>query len=254
MVERIKRNWTSEVDVHKVLLTVKMMCLGIVLLVIPRIAAFVAHMFNYNSIDPDGAFMWISVHHTVQALLVLLIIFIIKKIKPIDFSLGFKNKEIGLRYVKRFVIGFTMYTICAFIISIAISGVTIFEYPLHIRNITGYLGFQLLLSGPSEELLFRAFAITLFVTCISAKRLNTYLSFAVLFSAIIFGIAHIRISYNPFELSYSLQQVFYAMGLGYFYGDCYEKSKSVIYPMVMHSFTNILMVGTTMFLSHYMVN
>ena len=234
---------------HKALLIVKMVCLGIVLLVIPRIAAWVAHLFNYDNIDPDGAFMWISVHHTVQALLVLLIILIIKKIKPIDFYLGCKNKEIGLRYLRRFVIGFTLYTVCAFIISAALSGVTVFEYPLYARNIIGYLGFQLFLSGPSEELLFRAFAITLFVTFISTKRLNTYLSFAVLFTSIIFGIAHMQISFNPFEMSYSLEQVFYAMGLGYFYGDCYEKTKSVVYPMVMHSITNILMVGTTIFLS-----
>lgn len=36
---------------------------------------------------------------------------------------------------------------------------------------------------------------------------------------------------------------------GYFYGDCFEKSKSGIYPMIMHSFTNVLMVSVTIILS-----
>lgn len=233
----------------KIWTVIKVMSLGILLLLIPKTGTWIADMFNHDSIDPDGAFMWISIHHIIQALVVILIIFIIRKFKPIDFNLGFGNKEIGYRYLKRFIIGFTIYTLIAFTVIVVLNTFQVFQYPLNARNITGYLGFQLLLSGPSEELIFRAFAITLFAAFISTKRVDKYLSYATLFAAIIFGIAHIRISFNPFEYSYTLQQVFLAIGLGYFYGDCYEKSKSVIYPMIMHSFGNVLMVGITIILS-----
>ncbi len=233
----------------KVWTVLKILLLSVLLLVIPKIGTWTANLFHYDSIDPDGAFMWISIHHMIQAMVVLLIIFIIKQFKPIDFNLGFGNKEIGYRYLKRFMIGFTVYTLIAFTVIIVLNSFQVFQYPLNARNITGYLGFQLFLSGPSEELIFRAFAITLFVTFISTKRVDKYLSYATLFAAIIFGIAHIQISLNPFGLSYSIQQVILAIGLGYFYGDCYEKSKSVIYPMIMHSFGNVLMVGITVILS-----
>ena len=233
----------------KVLTILKVLFLAMVLLFIPRVGTWVANMFNYDAIDPDGAFMWISIHHIIQALIFLIIIVIIRKFKPMNFHLGLGNKEVGFKYLKRFMIIFALYTIIAFTVILLLDGFGAFQYPLNARNIIGYLGFQLLLSGPSEELIFRAFAITIFVTFISSKRVDKHLSFAVLFAAVIFGIAHIQFSFQPFGLSYSLQQVFYAIGLGYFYGDCYEKSKSVIYPMIMHSYVNVLIVVFTIILS-----
>jgi uncharacterized protein len=226
-----------------------MLFLTLVLLVAPRIGGFVADLFNYATIDPDGAFMWISVHHIVQALVIVPLMLILSSFFKINFNLGLGDKSEGLKYLKRFVLVFTVYTIIAFLITYLSGGLQPFAYPLTLRNIFGYLGFQLLLSGPSEELIFRAFAISVFAGLITDKRLNKHLSFAVLFASIIFGIAHIRFSFNPFGMSYSIFQVFYAMVLGYFYGDCYEKSKSVIYPMLMHSYSNVLMIGLTVVIS-----
>jgi len=223
--------------------------LSLVLLIAPRIGGWVAGLFSYQSIDPDGAFMWISVHHIVQALFILLLMFVLVKVTKIKFGLGFGNKVEGIKYLKRFMLVFTVYVVIAFTITILSGGFKPFGYPLNARNITGYLGFQLLLSGPAEEIVFRAFAISVFAYFISDKRLNKHISYAVLFAAISFGIAHIGFSFNPFTISYSLFQVGYAMVLGYFYGDCYEKSGSVIYPMIMHSFTNVVMIGLTILLS-----
>jgi membrane protease YdiL (CAAX protease family) len=69
------------------------------------------------------------------------------------------------------------------------------------------------------------------------------------YAAFIFGIAHIYIGFDPLDISYSLFQVIYAMVLGYAYGMVYIRSRSVIYPMIMHSFSNVLMVGVTIILS-----
>jgi membrane protease YdiL (CAAX protease family) len=40
-------------------------------------------------------------------------------------------------------------------------------------------------------------------------------------------------------------QVVFSVALGIFYGDCYEKSGSVFYPMIMHSIGNVLSVSAT---------
>jgi uncharacterized protein len=223
--------------------------LMLVLLIAPRIGSIVAGLFNYASIDPDGAFMWISVHHIVQALVIVPVMLILSSTFKITFNLGFGDRSIGIKYLKRFVLVFSVYTIIAFLITYISGGLQPFAYPLTLRNIAGYLGFQLLLSGPSEELVFRAFAISAFAGLITDKRINKHLSVAVLFASIIFGIAHINFAFNPFVMTYSVFQVIYAVVLGYFYGDCYEKSKSVIYPMIMHSFTNVLMIGVTVIIS-----
>ena len=50
--------------------------LTLILLISPRIGSFVANLFDYSAIDPDGAFMWISIHHIVQALVIMPIMLI----------------------------------------------------------------------------------------------------------------------------------------------------------------------------------
>jgi membrane protease YdiL (CAAX protease family) len=223
--------------------------LTLTVLIAPRIGGLVANLFNYSTIDPDGAFMWISIHHIVQALFILPIMLIVSKIFNIKFNLGLGDKHVGMKYLKRFILVFSVYTLIAYLITTVSGGVVSFAYPLTTRNIFGYLGFQLLLSGPSEELIFRAFAISVFAGLVTNKRVNKHLSFAVLFASIVFGIAHIGFSFNPFSMSYSVFQVFYAIVLGYFYGDCYEKSGSIIYPMLMHSYSNVLMIGLSVVIS-----
>jgi uncharacterized protein len=228
---------------------INMLLLALVLLVTPRIGGWFADLFDYSTIDPDGSFMWISIHHIAQALIILVLMIIMMKASKIKFHLGLGNKETGMKYLSKFIMIFTGYTVIAFIIIVLTNGFQSFQYPLTIRNITGYLGFQLLLSGPSEELIFRAFAISGFAYLVTDKRLNIKVSYAVLFASIIFGMAHMRFTFNPFSISYSLMQVVLSVALGYFYGDCYEKSKSVVYPMIMHSYSNVLMVGITIILS-----
>jgi len=242
----------GENDMKYVFNFVLILLLVFVLLIAPKIGGLIADLFNVQSIDPDGAFMWISIHHIAQALIIMILMFFFVRFTNVQFHLGLGNRTVGLNYLKKFMMIFSIYTAIAFIMTILSGSFSPFAYPLTGRNIAGYLGFQLLLSGPSEELIFRAFSISLFAFLITEKRLNKHISYAVLFSSIIFGIAHISFSFNPFSISYSIFQVGYAIVLGYFYGDCYEKSKSVVYPMIMHSFTNVLMIGLTVILSFFL--
>lgn len=221
----------------------------VVLLGAPMLSRIITNLGNYSTLDPDGAFVWISIRHTFQAVLILLCMILASKIFKLNFNLGLGNKEVGIKYLKRFMLIFFGYTVVVFGITYLVGNFSPFQFPMNTRNIVGYLGFQLLLSGPSEEFIFRAFSITLFTALIAHKRIDKNLSYANIFAAVVFGLAHVAISFSPFGLSYALPQVFLAIGLGLFYGDCYEKSKSVIYPMIMHSFTNVLMVGITILIT-----
>jgi uncharacterized protein len=224
--------------------------LSLALLGLPKFGRLIANLFNLSKIDPDGAFMWISIHHIAQAALFLLIMFLFSRFKSIDFKLGIGDPKIGFAGVKKFMLFFSLYTLGAFLSIVFAGGFERFQYPLNARNIIGYLGFQLLLSGPSEEIIFRAFAITMFGLIFSKRIFKGKISIANIYAAIIFGLAHIYFAFSPWEISYSIFQVFYAMALGIFYGDVYEKSGSVIYPMMMHSFSNVLMIGVTVILSY----
>ncbi len=223
--------------------------LTVLLVGVPKLAGIIASIFNYESIDPDGAYAWISVHHIVQTLIFIILMVGLNKIKAIKFGIDWGNKQVGKKYLLLFFKYFSIYAAGAFLSVLLTKSFEPFTYPLTTSNIAGQLSFQLLLSGPSEELIFRGFAITMLAFVIKGRILKDKVSITNLIAAVIFGVAHISFSFAPFEIRYSLFQVIYAIVLGFFYGDCYEKTNSVFYPMMMHSFTNVIMVGFTILLS-----
>lgn len=227
--------------------------LSILLLAVPRLAGVIASLFDYQLVDPDGAYAWISVHHVVQALVFLAIMAVIVKMRPIKFGFERGDTALARQVLPRFFLFFAIYTAGSYTSIVLSNAFEPFPYPLTALNITGQLGFQLLLSGPSEELIFRAFAITMLALVIKARVIKGKVSVANIIAAIVFGLAHVRVSFSPFEISFSTFQVIYAIVLGLLYGVCYEKTGSMYYPMIMHSFTNVLMVGTMVVLSFIIV-
>ena len=215
------------------------------LLAVPRLSGIIANLFDYQAIDPDGAYAWISVRHLIQALIILIFIAILNIVKPLKYGFGWGNKEVGKKYVVSFTIIFGAGSLVSHVLTILTGSFQQFPYPLTASNILGQLSFQLLLSGPSEELIFRAFAITMLGIVIKNRWFNGKASAANIIAAVIFGLAHMSFSFAPFGVVYNPFQVVMAIVLGLFYGDCYEKTKSIYYPMMMHSISNIMMVGLT---------
>jgi len=63
-------------------------------------------------------------------------------------------------------------------------------------------------------------------------------------AAFLFSIAHIKWSISPFVIEADYSQLFYAFAQGVISGKAYQDSRSIIYPMFMHSISNVMMVGT----------
>ena len=225
------------------------LAVAFLLLSVPRLSGMMAGFFNYQAIDPDGAYAWISVHHIIQAFIFIVLIVLLNKLYPLDYGFGWGNKQVGKKYVLSFLRYFAIYSVVGFLTVILSGSFKQFPYPMSITNVVGQMSFQLLLSGPSEELIFRACAITILSLKVRGRIFRGKASLANALAAIIFGLAHVRMSFVPFEISFTLFQVIYATVLGFLYGDCYEKSKSVYYPMMMHSISNVVMVGLTIILT-----
>ena len=235
--------------------------LTVLLLGVPRLAGAFADLFDYTAIDPDGAFAWISVHHIAQAVVFLILMLVISKVSAIRFGFGWGDRKEGLLYLRLFMLIYIGYVVVHRLIILVLTGsLPVFWHPLTARNIIGQLGFQLLLTGPSEELIFRAFAITMLALLVNGvvfgnkdtgagkaafTMLGAELSVANLIAAVIFGLAHVRFTFAPFSASFDTGQVIVSVILGLFYGVCYERSKSMIYPMIMHSFSNVVVVSVS---------
>ena len=63
----------------------------------------------------------------------------------------------GIAYTSIFAIIILIYVLVSYIIGYRLNTIQPYEYNLNLKNVIGTLGFQLFLSGTSEEILFRAF-------------------------------------------------------------------------------------------------
>lgn len=207
----------------------------------------IANFFNYSTIDSHSVFAWISVHHIIQLIFALIIIIGLSKLLKLDFKFKIGNRDIGIKYVVRFTIVILIYILISYAFLYYFNHVNTYNYELTIRNIIGSLGFQLFLSGTSEEVLFRALPITIFIYMFGKNRkvgINKWnISLEVIIAALFFSIAHINWSLEKFIISVDMFQLIYAFILGVIYGVVYEKSESIIYPILMHGISNFLMVG-----------
>jgi len=212
-----------------------------------KVGNLIADCFDYRAIDGYDIFAHVSVHHIVQMLIALSAIIIFTKKYKIDFGFKAGDKKSGIKYLLLFTVAVFIFTIISYGIRYLSNQTVQYDYPLNAKNVLGTLGFQLLLSGPSEEILFRALPIGilsfLFGSNTGRKYTKLNLTCEVIIAAVLFSIAHIRWTVNPFSLSVNYLQLIYCFILGTVYGKAYQESGSVIYPMIMHSISNVIMVG-----------
>jgi len=206
----------------------------------------VADSFTYNTVDPNNLFARLSVHHLTQMLIASAIILIISIVIRVDFGFHLGEKKVGIRYLLIFIGAIAAIALVYHILMYAIGQPIAFDYPLTKWNIIGNLGFQLFLSGPSEEVLYRALPVTLLVFAFGK---NIYVSknvtLEVVLASLLFTAAHITWTISPFTISgLNLFGLVYAFAMGILNGLVYQKSRSILYPMLMHSISNVLMVGT----------
>ncbi len=213
--------------------------------VLGKAGGFVADLLPYERIDPDKAFAWVSVHHITEMLIVLAVMIILSKLLKVDFGFNLGDRKKGAKYVVMFTAIFAGVTLVSHILMLIYNMLPVYDFPLNKNNILGTLSFQLLLSGPAEEILYRAFPITILVYMLG-KNVNVKwgITLETIIASFLFAIAHMKWSLFPLTFEANYFQLFYAFVLGTIMGKAYQDSRSIVYPMFMHSISNVLMVGT----------
>ncbi len=213
--------------------------------VLGKLGRGIADIFSYEKFDPCKAYAWISVHHITEMLLALVTILILSKLFNADFGFGLGDRKKGTKYVVMYTTIFAGVTLIVHILMLMNHSLPVYDFPLNKNDIIGTLGFQLLLSGPAEEILYRALPITMLVY---VMRNNIIIKWGVTLETIIasflFAIAHMKWSLFPFFVEADYFRLLYAFAQGTILGKAYQDSRSIIYPMFIHSISNVLMVGT----------
>lgn len=201
------------------------------------LGSLASKLFSYDMIDPNKVFAKSFVHHIVQMLVALVIIAIIKAKYKQDFGFKLGDKKTGLIHVLIFSIVIAVFFIIQNLYAYSTIPNIGYDFPLNTRNIIGSLLFQLFMSGPSEEILFRALPITLFIIVFGKSiKIKWGISLEVILAGLLFSIAHL----DAFKLDF---QIYFSLVLGIAYGVTYQKTRSIVYPMLMHSISNVLSVG-----------
>jgi len=111
-----------------------------------KIGGFAADLFDYSSMDPDNAYLWITVHHIVQMVFASLAILLLRKKLGLDFGLKIKADQAGTRYLLVFLSAIIGYVMISYLAGYASHRIALDSYELNPRNVLGTMGFQLLLS------------------------------------------------------------------------------------------------------------
>jgi membrane protease YdiL (CAAX protease family) len=221
-------------------------------------------LLPYTLWDPYGVYLYITVHHVLQ--LVFSVIAILAMVAIFNRTLGLSFAHFGLRFPVRpkqawiLIAGFAgVWSLIQFGVGYLLvssgSIVATYPYPLSFQTLIGQYAFQLLLSGTSEELLYRALIVGMAMVLLvrqSDRSQWTKSQRAVLyaFGLIPFLVGHIPYQLNPFQVgSPNLLQLITVFIFGSFYTHLFIRYKSVILPMVAHGVLNAIIITSGFMLS-----
>ncbi|HWQ75610.1 MAG TPA: CPBP family intramembrane glutamic endopeptidase [Syntrophomonas sp.] len=205
----------------------------------------IADLFSYEKFDPDNIFARQSVHHLILLLVGLAVVAVLSRLLKDNFGFQCGDRQKGMRYLIIFTAALTMISLIYHILMYTHSQPLTYDFALNQRNVLGTLGFQLLLSGTAEEILYRALPVTVLIHILGKSvKLKWSITLEVLLASLLFSIAHIKWTLYPFAADANVSQLFYAFAIGTVQGMAYQESRSVLYPILMHSMSNVLMVGT----------
>lgn len=93
-------------------------------------------------------------------------------------------------------------------------------------------------------MVFRALPIILLQYSFGRSiKIKGNLTLEVILASVLFAFAHVNWSLAPLNFELDYFQILYAFVLGTIQGIVYQRSRSILYPVLMHSFSNVLMVG-----------
>jgi hypothetical protein len=195
---------------------------------------------------PGGAALpWLYLQHTFQLLLALIGIAIAKRFRPADYGLHRPRKKtfLGAAILWGMFFGVLM-TIVDHAPQLLAHKVPTLDYKLTTPNVWGWLLFEGVYVGPTEEIPFRALLVTYLAASMPGRlRLGRFeMNWAGVIVALLFALLHVT-SFAHEPWSRALGQQLYAFALGVLYAYWLEKSQSIVAPIVGHNVSDVVEYG-----------
>jgi len=203
--------------------------------------AFLRFVGRFAALPPPSTWQWLYLHHGAQFALTLVAIAFVRRFVRADYGLHLPR---GKSYAGVALIGGAGLSLIACAVTYGPSLLAhtspSLGYAPTTSNVIGWLTFEGVYVGPTEETLFRALLVTYLAETIPGRveLLGRDLSLGGVLAAAIFALSHWNYGVLPFPLA--LGQQVYAFALGLFYAYCFEKSRSILAPVLAHNVSDLV--------------
>jgi hypothetical protein len=205
-------------------------------------AIYTARLLHWTII-PGANLPWLYLQHAYQFVVALIVIAIFKFwLVPADYGLHMPREKSYIWPAIAWGIFFgVLMTVVDYAPQLIAHTKPDAGYPLTPQNVWGWLFFEGVYVGPTEEIPFRALLVTyLAVTMPGKLRLGRFeMNWAGVLVAVIFALLHAS-NFSVRAWPEALGQQFYAFALGVLYAYWLEKSKSIVAPIIGHNLSDVV--------------
>jgi membrane protease YdiL (CAAX protease family) len=206
----------------------------------PKLGWWAADTLAYRVGYRQFSVSWDIVHHVGQMLPPLLIMLLASPKRHLSgwgFSIGEKQRNFLI--IGRFLIGFIICFTLGKLLYLWLNGwPEILDFDQKGSSPLAIIIFRMVMPGLSEELLFRAFIMTILMAgwrgVVPIGKVH--LPIAGILSALLFTLAHVGYSLDPLSITYmDPGQLLFAFLFGMFYAVAYYETKSILVPIITHN-------------------
>ena len=212
---------------------------------LPYVGAYAAQMLSRILPLPSmrgPTLPWLYSQHLFQTLAALIAIVLIKRVMPFDAGLRWPRAKTYLWPAIAWGVFFgVLMTVVDYAPDLIAHRPMDLGFPITTPNVVGWTFFEGIYVGPTEEILFRSLLVGYLMAAMPAQlRVGRYsMSWAGVIVAAVFAFAHIASLFTRPSFAAIGQQV-YAFALGVLYAYWFEKSRSVVAPIVGHNVSDVV--------------
>jgi hypothetical protein len=212
---------------------------------LPYLAAALANLCSRFLGTPSShgpILPWLYAQHAFQLLLALAAIALVRRRVPADYGLHWPREKtyLGAAILWGVVFGVLM-TLVDYSPQLLARTTPVLGYPLTTPKVFGWLFFEGVYVGPTEEIPFRALLVTFLAATMPGRiRFGRFeMNRAGVIVALLFALLHWT-SFLTRAWPLALGQQIYAFALAVLYAYWLEKSQSVIAPIVGHNVGDVV--------------